>query len=83
MSNLETVRETLDRGTDDVGHEAPYYGLERNGRPALAATLTAVQDRFDMVSYVVVDDFPAVDPDLVIVEVRGANRVRSDESGRA
>jgi ketosteroid isomerase-like protein len=38
-----------------------------------------VQERFDEISYVVVDDFPAVDPDLVIVEVRGDNRVRGGE----
>ena len=91
MSNLDTVREMLacfsagdpqgqlDRCTDDVVYEAPYYGLERRGKQALAAMLTAVQDRFDEVSYVVVDDFPTVDPDLVIVEVRGDNRVRGSD----
>ena len=42
--------------------------------------LAAVQERFDEVSYVVVDDFPAVDPDLVIVEVRGDNKVRGAET---
>ncbi len=31
-------------------------------------------------SYVVVDDFPTVDPDLVIVEVRGDNRVRGERA---
>ena len=36
--------------------------------------LASVQERFDEVSYVVVDDFPTVDPDLVIVEVRGDNQ---------
>ncbi len=91
MSNLDTVREMLarfsagdpqgqlDRCTDDVSYEAPYYGLERNGKAELAAMLTAVQDRFDTVSYVVVEDFPANDPDLVIVEVRGDNHVRGAE----
>jgi ketosteroid isomerase-like protein len=88
MSHLDTVREMLacfsagdpqgqlDRCADDVVYEAPYFGLERRGKPELAAMLGAVQDRFDSVSYVVVDDFPAVDPDLVIVEVRGDNHVR-------
>src|SRR5437660_1756969 len=59
MSNLETVRTMLacfsagdpqgqlDRCTDDVVYEAPYYGLERIGKPELAAMLTAVQERFD------------------------------------
>jgi ketosteroid isomerase-like protein len=87
VSNLETTRHMLacfsagdpqgqlDHCADDVVYEAPYYGLERRGKAELAAMLTAVQDRFDEVSYVVVDDFPTVDPDLVIVEVRGDNRV--------
>jgi ketosteroid isomerase-like protein len=88
MSNLDTVRTMLacfsagdpqgqlERCTDDVVYEAPYYGLERNGKHELAAMLAAVQERFDSVSYVIVDDFPAADPDLVIVEVRGDNHVR-------
>jgi ketosteroid isomerase-like protein len=88
MANLDTVRHMLacfsagdaqgqlDRCTDDVVYEAPYYGLERHGKEALAHMLAAVQERFDSVSYVVVDDFPTVDPDLVIVEVRGDNHVR-------
>jgi ketosteroid isomerase-like protein len=91
VSNLDTVREMLacfsagdpqgqlDRCTDDVAYEAPYYDLERNGKDELAAMLAAVQERFDEVSYVVVDDFPTLDPELVIVEVRGDNRVRGSE----
>jgi ketosteroid isomerase-like protein len=90
-SNLDAVRTMLacfsagdprgqlDRCTDDVVYEAPYYGLERRGKAELAAMLTAVQDRFDSVSYVIVDDFATVDPDLVIVEVRGDNHVRGGE----
>jgi len=69
----------LDHCADDVAYEAPYYGLERHGRDQLAAMLASVQERFDEVSYVVVDHFPTVDPDLVIVEVRGDNRVRGGE----
>jgi uncharacterized protein len=91
VSNLDTTRYMLacfsagdpqgqlDHCADDVVYEAPYYGLERHGKAELASMLTAVQDRFDEVSYVVVDDFPTVDPDLVIVEVRGNNRVRGGE----
>ena len=91
MTNLDTVRTMLacfsagdpqgqlDRCTDDVVYEAPYYGIERHGKAELAAMLAAVQERFDSVSYVVVDDFPAADPDLVIVEVRGDNHVRGGE----
>jgi ketosteroid isomerase-like protein len=92
VNNLETVRAMLacfsagdpqgqvDRCTDDVVYEAPYYGLERRGKGELASMLAAVQDRFDEISYVVVDDFPTVDPDLVIVEVRGDNRVRGSDT---
>ena len=66
----------LDHCADDVVYEAPYYAIERRGKAELAAMLTSVQERFDEVSYVVVDDFPTVDPDLVIVEVHGDNQVR-------
>ena len=91
MSNVDTVRSMLaafsagdrqgqlEHCTDDVVYEAPYYGLERRGKGELAAMLAAVRERFDSVSYVVVDDFPTVDPDLVIVEVRGDNRVRGSD----
>src|ERR1700742_4199943 len=91
MAHLETVRHMLvcfsagdargqlDRCAADVVCEAPYYAIERHGRTELAAMLAAVQERFDEVSYVVVDDFPTVDPDLVIVEVRGDNHVRGSE----
>jgi ketosteroid isomerase-like protein len=91
MSHLETVRRMLacfsagdaqgqlEHCADDVVYEAPYFGLERHGKAELAAMLAAVQERFDEVSYVVVDDFPTVDPELVIVEVRGDNKVRGCE----
>jgi ketosteroid isomerase-like protein len=69
----------LDHCADDVVYEAPYYAIERHGKAELATMLASVQERFDEVSYVVVDDFPTVDPDLVIVEVRGDNRVRGSE----
>ncbi len=92
MSNLDTVRSMLacfsagdpqgqlDRCADDVVYEAPYYGLERRGKAELAAMLAAVQDRFDEISYVIVDVFPTADPDLVIVEVQGDNRVRGADT---
>ncbi len=67
----------LRRCSDDVVYEAPYYaGLVRRGKAELAAMLDAVEERFDSISYVVADEFPTVDPDLVIVEVHGDNRVR-------
>ncbi|HEU5308788.1 MAG TPA: nuclear transport factor 2 family protein [Acidimicrobiia bacterium] len=91
MTPLETVRHMLaccsagdpqgqlDHCAEDVVYEAPYYDLERHGKAELATMLAAVQERFDEVSYVLVDDFPTVDPDLVIVEVRGDNRVRGGQ----
>src|SRR5262249_58083198 len=57
----------LEHCADDVVYEAPYYAIERHGKAELAAMLASVQERFDEVSYVVVDDFPTVDPDVVIV----------------
>jgi ketosteroid isomerase-like protein len=91
VSNLDTVRTMLaccsagdhrgqlDRCTDDFLYEAPWYGLERRGKDELAAMLASVHERFDEVSYVVVDDFPTVEPDLVIVEVQGDHRVRGED----
>jgi uncharacterized protein len=91
VTHLDTVRRMLacfsagdpqgqlDHCATDVVYEAPYYGIERRGKAELASMLGGVQERFDEVSYVIVDDFPTVDPDLVIVEVRGDNRVRGRE----
>ena len=64
--------------TDDVVYDAPYYReMEpRRGREQLRTMLENVELRFERVSYVVSDWFPTVDPDLVIVEVRGDNVVR-------
>lgn len=64
---------------DDVTYEAPYYatmGIKRS-KAELAAMLDAVEARFSSVHYGIVDVFPALDPDLVIVEVRGDHAVRS------
>ena len=91
--NLATVREMLDRisngdadgqlahVTDDVVYEAPYYSqmAPRRGRVELAAMLDAVQSRFSSVLYEITEYFPTVDPDLVIVEVRGDNQVAGSE----
>ena len=91
MAHLDTVRHMLecfsagdphgplDHCADDVVYEAPYSAIERRGKTALAVMLAGVQERFDRISYVIVDDFPTVDPDLVIVEVRGDNKVRGGE----
>ncbi len=92
MSNVDTVHEMFARFSagdkqgqlvhcaDDVVYEAPYYdGLIRTGKAELEAMLAAVEERFDEVSYVIVDHFPTLDPDLVIVEVRGDNKVRGSD----
>jgi ketosteroid isomerase-like protein len=66
---------------DDVTYEAPYYatmGIKRS-KAELAAMLDAVEARFDSVFYGVVDVFPALDPDLVIVEVRGDHAVKGTD----
>jgi ketosteroid isomerase-like protein len=91
MAPIDTVRHMLtcfsagdpqgqlDHCADDVVYEAPYYAIERHGKDQLAAMLAAVQVRFDEVSYVIAEHFPTVDPDLVIVEVHGDNRVRGSQ----
>lgn len=66
---------------DDVTYEAPYYptmGIKRS-KGELAAMLAAVEARFSSVRYGVVDVFPALDPDLVIVEVRGDHAVQDSD----
>jgi ketosteroid isomerase-like protein len=70
---------------DDVTYEAPYYATMpiKRGKGELADMLAAVEARFTSVFYGVVDVFPAVDPDLVIVEVRGDHQVRSDHEDTA
>jgi uncharacterized protein len=62
---------------DDVTYEAPYYagfGVKR-GREAIAAMLSAVEQRFSSILYEVVASYPTADPDLVIAEVRGDHAV--------
>jgi ketosteroid isomerase-like protein len=62
---------------DDVCYEAPYYPnlAVVRGRDAMAAMLDAVRARFSSIRYEVVELIPAVDPDLVIAEVRGDHQV--------
>jgi ketosteroid isomerase-like protein len=64
--------------TDDVVYDAPYYPeMEpRRGKDQLRSMLENVEARFSSVSYEVTEWFPTLDPDLVIVEVRGDNQVR-------
>jgi uncharacterized protein len=66
---------------DDVTYEAPYYATMpiKRGKAELAGMLAAVEARFSSVHYGVVDVFPALDPDLVIVEVRGDHAVKGSD----
>ena len=66
---------------DDVTYEAPYYATMpiKRGKEELAGMLAAVEARFSSVHYGVADVFPALDPDLVIVEVRGDHAVRGGD----
>lgn len=61
---------------EDLVYDAPWYDLRREGRAEFAAMLAAVEERFETVLYEVVEVFPLVDPDLVIVEVRSDHAVR-------
>lgn len=66
---------------DDIVYEAPYYatmGVKR-GKEQLAAMLSAVEERFDSVLYEVVDFIDALDPDVVVAEVRGDHPVRGSD----
>ena len=67
---------------DDVVYEAPWYANfpEMRGRAALAGMLAAVHQRFSSVRYEIVDHFPTLDPDLVIVELRGDNQVAGSDA---
>src|SRR5437868_1109844 len=63
--------------TDDIVYEIVYFDLpDRVGIDALRSMLAGVYERFDRVDYQIVDHFPTADPDLVIVEVRGNNKVK-------
>jgi pimeloyl-ACP methyl ester carboxylesterase/ketosteroid isomerase-like protein len=62
---------------DDVVYEAPFFAGfgERRGRDSIAAMFGGMKERFSQLRYDVVADYPASDPNLVIVECRGDNVV--------
>jgi ketosteroid isomerase-like protein len=62
---------------DDIVYAAPYYSdmATKRGKAEMAAMLGAVEDRFSSILYEVVDFVEALDPDLVIAEVRGDHAV--------
>ena len=66
---------------DDIVYEAPYYvemGVRR-GKAALAAMMGAVEERFTSILYEVTAFIPALDPDLIIAEVRGDHAVKDSD----
>jgi ketosteroid isomerase-like protein len=73
----------LDCFTDDVVFEAPYYREDgaplASGRDAMARVFDRMKETFSSVNYQVKRFIPAVDPDLVIVEVRGDNAVANSD----
>jgi ketosteroid isomerase-like protein len=60
---------------EEVVYEAPYYAHfgERRGRAAIEDMLGAMAERFCVLRYDIVEFYPTVDEDLVIVECRGDN----------
>jgi ketosteroid isomerase-like protein len=69
--------------TDDIVFEAPYYnhdGPLAAGRAAMARVFDRMNETFLSVDYQVKRFIPAVDPDLVIVEVKGDNEVAANHN---
>jgi ketosteroid isomerase-like protein len=67
----------------DIVFEAPAYSKTgepiAKGRDAMAVMFKGLSDRFDTLNYQVKRFIPAVDPDLVLVEVRGDNKVSGSD----
>ena len=65
--------------TDDVVFEAPAYSKGgapiAEGREAMGRMFEVLKEKFTTLGYRVNRVIPAVDPDLVIVEVKGDNEV--------
>ncbi len=64
--------------TDDVVFEAPAYrdGPIATGLDGMARVFDSMQERFSSIHYEITRFIPAVDPDVVLAEVRGDNAVR-------
>jgi ketosteroid isomerase-like protein len=72
----------LDCFNDDVVFEAPYYrhdGPLASGRDRMSGMFDRMQEVFSSIHYEVKRFIPAVDPDLVIVEVKGDNAVANSD----
>jgi len=69
--------------SDDIVFEAPAYSKTgepiANGIDSMRVMFKALTDRFTSFNYQVKRFIPAVDPDLVIVEVKGDNQVAGSD----
>ena len=85
---LRTAQNVGDRETwlsclaEDIVFEAPAYSKDgpiASGRDAMGRVFERLTEVFSSLSYEIKRFIPAVDPDLVIVEVRGDNEVASNK----
>jgi ketosteroid isomerase-like protein len=63
---------------EDIVFEAPYYRPDAPiaaGREAMGAVFDSLCERFSSIDYQIKRLIPALDPELVIAEVRGNNAV--------
>ena len=67
---------------EDVVFEAPAYSSEpiAVGREAMAGMFEVLKQKFDTMNYQIKRFIPAVDPDLVVVEVKGDNKVAGSDT---
>jgi ketosteroid isomerase-like protein len=73
----------LDCLSDDFVFEAPYYRPDApiaDGKEAMGRTFDTLCAKFSCIDYQVMRLIPALDPELVIAEVRGNNRVAGSDS---
>jgi ketosteroid isomerase-like protein len=70
--------------SDDIVFEAPAYSKDGKpmaaGRDAMARVFKSMTEIFSSINYEIKRFIPAVDPDLVIIEVRGDNEVASNKN---
>jgi len=70
--------------SDDIVFEAPAYSKTGEplavGREAMGRAFNAMAEMFSSLNYQIKRFIPALDPDLVLVEVRGDNEVASNKN---
>ena len=87
---MQSAQMACDGGTflscfaDDIVFEAPAYSKDGKpmavGRDAMARVFKSMTEIFSSINYEIKRFIPAVDPDLVIAEVRGDNEVASNKN---